>query len=163
MKRLGFLSCLWLTSAMPFVGVGWAQTPSADNKDGKQGAEPTAHILVRLPVRLYWNYLVVVEGSIGNLPKRSFLVDTGAYPSVIDEKIEAPKFFLRERDQFPAIASHTHVGLANFRLYFPAGAFCFGLTILGGLAGGRFVADKINDEVEAERSQLEGDPPADTA
>jgi len=87
MKRLGFLSCLWLTSAMSFVGVGWAQTPSADNKDGKQGAEPTAHILVRLPVRLYWNYLVVVEGSIGNLPKRSFLVDTGAYPSVIDEKI----------------------------------------------------------------------------
>ena len=87
MNRLAILSCLWLTAAMSFVGVGWAQAPSAHNKDGKQGADPTPHVSVRLPVRLYWDYLVVVEGSIGNLPKRSFLVDTGAYPSVIDQNI----------------------------------------------------------------------------
>jgi len=40
-----------------------------------------------VPFHLYWNYLVVVEGSIGDLNKRNFLIDTGANPSMLDQRI----------------------------------------------------------------------------
>ena len=40
-----------------------------------------------LPFHLYWNYLVVVEGSIGDWNKRNFLIDTGANPSMLDQRI----------------------------------------------------------------------------
>src|SRR5258708_16849563 len=42
---------------------------------------------MQVPIRLFWNYLVVVEGSLGNVQKLHFLVDTGAYPSIVDQKI----------------------------------------------------------------------------
>jgi predicted aspartyl protease len=47
----------------------------------------TSNYAVELPIQLYRDYLVVVEGKIGNLEKLSFLIDTGAAPSVIDQRI----------------------------------------------------------------------------
>lgn len=49
--------------------------------------QPISTQTVELPLQLYRDYLVVVEGEIGNLGNLSFLIDTGASPSVIDQKI----------------------------------------------------------------------------
>jgi Aspartyl protease len=83
--RLVFCSCLLLTTTL-LVETGWARTPSASNNAGKQEAEASSHS-VKLPVRLFGGYLVIAEGAIGNLHNLNFLVDTGASPSVIDQKI----------------------------------------------------------------------------
>jgi hypothetical protein len=56
----------------------------------------TGLISTRVPIRLYWGYVVIVEGSIGNLHKLSFQVDTGAYSSVLDQKI-AQRLGLQEQ------------------------------------------------------------------
>ena len=54
---------------------------------GIKGPICASHASEILPIRLYWGYLVIVEGSIGSMPKLSFLVDTGACPTVVDQKI----------------------------------------------------------------------------
>jgi predicted aspartyl protease len=40
-----------------------------------------------LPFKIYGQQLIVVQGSIGSLEKRNFIIDTGAYPSVIDRDV----------------------------------------------------------------------------
>ncbi len=51
-----------------------------------------------LPIDLYRNYLIVVRGSIGPLQKRHFIIDTGAYPTVIAPRI-AKKLHLSGRKE----------------------------------------------------------------
>lgn len=64
---------------------------------GLAETKPVSNHAVELPIQLYRDYLVVVEGSIGNLEKLTFIIDTGAYPSMIDQRIAAA-LGLRERD-----------------------------------------------------------------
>ena len=59
--------------------------------------KPVSKHAVELRIQLYRDYLVVVEGSIGNLEKLTFIIDTGAYPSMIDQRI-AIALGLRETD-----------------------------------------------------------------
>jgi Aspartyl protease len=86
-NRLVFSSCLLLTATTFLVAMGSAQTPSASDDSVKQQTEPPFHLSMKLPVRLYKGYLVIVEGAIGDVHKLNFLVDTGACPSVVDQKI----------------------------------------------------------------------------
>jgi predicted aspartyl protease len=86
MNRFVLCSCLLLTG-MSLVEVGWTRTQRASNDAEKQKAEPASHLSMKLPVRLYGGYLVIAEGAIGNVRKLNFLVDTGACPSVVDQKI----------------------------------------------------------------------------
>lgn len=41
----------------------------------------------KLPFRLYRNHLVITTGSLGGLPNRNLLIDTGANPTVVDEAL----------------------------------------------------------------------------
>lgn len=87
MNRFLLCCCLLLNATTSLVELGWARTPSAANDPGKQEVESASHIPVKLPVRLYGGYLVIAEGAIGDVHKLNFLVDTGACPSVVDQKI----------------------------------------------------------------------------
>lgn len=72
-----------------------SQTP--DCRGVASGTKLGSGNAIELPIQLYRDYVVVVEGSIGNMEKLTFVVDTGAYPSVIDQKI-AIALGLKERD-----------------------------------------------------------------
>ena len=87
MNRLLFSRYLLVILTLSHASLSWSQLAITPANPVVSESELLAHVTVKLPVRLYWGYLVVVEASIGNIRKLNFLVDTGAYPSVIDEKI----------------------------------------------------------------------------
>jgi predicted aspartyl protease len=87
MNRSLFSTCLLVILTLSHAPLSWSQPAIAPADPVAAEAEPLAHVTVKLPIRLYWGYLVIVEGSIGNVQKVNFLVDTGAYPSVVDQKI----------------------------------------------------------------------------
>jgi hypothetical protein len=86
MARLVLSCCFLVMLTLSQVDLGWSQPAIAADPAAPE-TDSLAHDPVKLPIRLYWGYLVIVEGSICGVQKLKFLVDTGAYPSVIDQKI----------------------------------------------------------------------------
>jgi hypothetical protein len=82
MNRPLFSSCLLLILTLSDLSLGWSRPTDPDLPETQSAAK--GH--VKLPIHLRWGYLVVVEGSIGS-QRLNFLIDTGAYPSVVDQKI----------------------------------------------------------------------------
>src|SRR5690349_17614092 len=73
-----------------------------------------------VPLKLYRGYAIVVRGSVGNLKNLNFLIDTGALPSVLDQRIaqklhlggdaEKLSVFSKKVDTERAIAPKVQVG-----------------------------------------------------
>lgn len=87
MNRLLLSSCLLVVLTLSTVDLSWSQPAYAPADPGAQESQSLARLPVKLPIRLYWGYLAIVEGSIGKRQKLSFLIDTGVCPSVVDQKI----------------------------------------------------------------------------
>jgi len=87
MNRLLLCSCLLVVLTLSTVDLSWSQPAYVPADPGAQESQSLARLPAKLPIRLYWGYLVIVEGSIGNVQRLNFLLDTGAYPSVVDQKI----------------------------------------------------------------------------
>jgi predicted aspartyl protease len=85
MNRLVVSSCFSVILTLSAADSGWSQATT--NSTDPAPAVIAHPVPVKLPIRLFWNYLVIVEGSIGNIQKLHFLVDTGVYPSIVDRKI----------------------------------------------------------------------------
>ena len=72
---------------MSLVEAGWAQTPRPAQRAGKQLTEPADHVSSETTCSLVQGIPGHCGWNIGNIHKLNFLVDTGAYPSVVDQKI----------------------------------------------------------------------------
>jgi hypothetical protein len=59
-----------------------------------------------VPLKLYGQHLIVVQGSIGSFEKRNLVVDTGAYPSIIDRGLAKKLHLSGPGEQLDAV-DHT--------------------------------------------------------
>lgn len=78
------------SDATRWMVFSWMLLLAGSSGSRSQAMPPSAPLpekATTLSFRLYWDYLVVVEGSIDGRQHLSFLVDTGASPSVVDRKI----------------------------------------------------------------------------
>ena len=87
MNRQLLSDCLVGILILSYAARNWSQTATAPFNPSSRETHLPATSSAKLPFHLVWGYLVIVEGSIGDSRQLNFLVDTGVYPSVVDEKI----------------------------------------------------------------------------
>ena len=82
-----------------------AESPNSQTGNVDQ-SQPSAAHLGTLDFDLYRDYLIVVRGSAGGLNNLNLLVDTGADPTLVDQKL-AEKLQLVRRDARIAVLNQT--------------------------------------------------------
>jgi len=87
MNRLLSTTGLLLALTLGQTSFSWSQPSGSSTDSVPREKQSAAHVLTKLPIRLYGDYLLIAEGSIGNMHKLNFLLDTGACPSIVDQKI----------------------------------------------------------------------------
>jgi predicted aspartyl protease len=75
---------LWATLVL--LQSGFAQIPQSTLPISDHNP-PRATSRVEIPFKLYRDYLIVVQGSLGPLERLNFLIDTGVNPTVVDRRI----------------------------------------------------------------------------
>jgi predicted aspartyl protease len=63
--------------------------------------------------QLYWNYLIVVQGSAGPIQGLNFLVDTGATPSVLDPQLAGKLHLDTQPIDVAVLGGKVQGGIAN--------------------------------------------------
>jgi predicted aspartyl protease len=99
-------SCLLFLFTLAYATQSWPQTDAAPANTSSQEAHSRSMTRTTLPFQLCRDYLVVVEGSIGTLEKLTFIIDTGTYPSIVDQRI-ATALGLSERDGKVALVNQS--------------------------------------------------------
>jgi Aspartyl protease len=93
-RRLSHVVCL--IGMLCYPRCGWARSDLSSS--GEQHPAGSIHVTGqrKLPFQLHRGYLVIVKGLVDKTLEVNFLVDTGAYPSVIDVGV-ASKLRLEKR------------------------------------------------------------------
>jgi len=94
MKSTTLVWLLWLM-------VCGASTTQAENRTQNE---------FLVPIKLYDKHLVVVRGALGVLQGRNLVVDTGAYPSVIDRDIARKLKLEVHREELHVLAQNVPAG-----------------------------------------------------
>jgi hypothetical protein len=75
---------LLLSFALTLATSGFSQTSATPGSESTHEASPGGH---EIPFRTYRDYLIVVQGSLGDTQGLNFIIDTGTDPSLIDSRI----------------------------------------------------------------------------
>jgi predicted aspartyl protease len=78
------LCLLWATLVL--LQSGFAQIPQSALPISDHNP-PRATSRFEIPFKLYQDYLIVMQGSLGSLERLNFLIDTGVNPTVVDRRI----------------------------------------------------------------------------
>jgi predicted aspartyl protease len=75
---------LLLGFALIFATSGFSQMPGAPSSEPMHDVSPGNH---EIPFQKYRDYLIVVQGSLGDNQRLNFVIDTGTDRSVIDSRV----------------------------------------------------------------------------
>ena len=79
-----FRAIVWLTAMALAAGRFCPVAMAGDRRTPPETPAPR-----EIPIKLYQNYLIVVEGRLGTLEHQNLLLDTGTNPSIVDRRVAA--------------------------------------------------------------------------